>query len=121
VVQAPDEGGVEVLLAVGREDRHPFVGLDALQQIADLHVRVALVSGRDVGPFPEQRVRLVEEQDGSAFRGFVEDPAQSADRKYKRRSRYVREVRILSTRNRASGAGPTSGKPLAWSLGANAS
>ena len=38
------------------------VGLEPLQQVGDLDVRVPVVGVADLGPLAEQRVRLVEEQ-----------------------------------------------------------
>ena len=53
-------------LHVGREDREAAVGLHPLQQVADLDVRVAVVAVLDLAALAEERVGLVEEQDGAA-------------------------------------------------------
>ena len=49
------------------------VGLQPLQQVADLDVGVAVVGVLDLGAAPEQRVRLVEEQQAVAGLDLVED------------------------------------------------
>ena len=64
------------LLHVRREDRQAAVGLHALQQVADLDVRVAVVAVLDLGALAEQRVGLVEEQHRAARLGGVEDAPQ---------------------------------------------
>ena len=53
-----------------------MVCLHALQQIADLDVGVAVVAVLDLGALAEQRVRLVEEEDGPAAFGGLEHAAQ---------------------------------------------
>ena len=59
--EAADERIVEVLPQVAREDRDAVVALDALQQVADLEIRVAIMGIAHFGPLAEQRVRLVEQ------------------------------------------------------------
>ena len=67
---------VERGLAVGGQDGEAAIGLHALQQVADLDVRVAVVAVFDLGALAEERVGFVEEQDGGALFGGVEDAAQ---------------------------------------------
>ena len=49
VAQPPQEGAVEVLLAVGGQDRQALGALHAAQQVADLEVGVAVVRVADLG------------------------------------------------------------------------
>ena len=73
---APQKRRVERALHIGRQDRQTAIGFHPLQQIADLDVGVTVVAVLDLAAFAEQRVGLVEEQDGAAvFRG-VEDAPQ---------------------------------------------
>ena len=74
--QPAQERLVEVLLAVGGEDREALEALHALEQVADLEVGVAVVRVLDLGALAEQRVGLVEEQDHVGRVGGVEQPAQ---------------------------------------------
>ena len=62
-VESPLEGLVEVCAHVRREDRKPLESLDALEEVGDLDVRVAVAGIRDPRALPEERIRLVEEQD----------------------------------------------------------
>ena len=55
---------------------HALVLLHALQQVADLDVGVAVVRVPDLAALAEQRVGLVEEQDGVGGLGFGEDARQ---------------------------------------------
>ena len=61
--QPAQEGLVEVLLAIGGEDREALEALHALEQVADLEVGVAVVRVLDLGALAEERVGFVEEQD----------------------------------------------------------
>jgi hypothetical protein len=63
---------VEVLAQVGGEDRDAVEGLDALQQVGDLLVGVAVVGVLALAALAEQGVGLVEEQDPAALLGPVE-------------------------------------------------
>ena len=70
------ERAVDRVLGVRRQDREAAVGLHALEQVADLDVRVAVVAVLDLAALAEQRVGLVEEQDRPAGLGRVEHAAQ---------------------------------------------
>ena len=74
--QPAQEGRVERVLEVGGQDRQAPVGLHALEQVADLDVGVAVVAVLDLAALAEQGVGLVEEEDGAALLGGVEDAAQ---------------------------------------------
>jgi hypothetical protein len=54
----------------------PLISLHALQQVADFDVGVAVVAVLDLGALAEQGVGFVEEQDGAAVFGGVENLAQ---------------------------------------------
>ena len=71
--QPPQEGFVHGVLQVARQDGDPSVGLDALEEVADLGVGVAVARVLDLAALAEQRVRLVEQQDGASRLRRVED------------------------------------------------
>lgn len=62
-LETPGEGLVDVGFQVGREDHRAREILDALQQIRDFLIRIAVVRGVRRRPLAEQGVRLVEEED----------------------------------------------------------
>ena len=63
--------GAEVTYVSGREDRDPLERVEALQEVVDLHVRVAIDARLHLGALGEQRVGLVEpEQHLAIFGGF---------------------------------------------------
>src|SRR5262249_11933409 len=70
------ESRIERLLHVGGENRQATVGFHTLQQIAHLHVGVAVVAVLDLAALAEQRVRLVEQQDRTGCLGSLEHAAQ---------------------------------------------
>ena len=74
--EPPDEGLVDVLPEVRREDRDALVLLHPLQQVADLDVRVAVVRVLHFGALAEERIRFVEEQNRLARIRLVEDLAE---------------------------------------------
>src|SRR6266511_1207087 len=75
-VDPAEERLVHVPLQVRRHDRDAVVGLEPLQQVGDLDVRVPVVCVADVRALPEQRVGLVEEQHEVSRRGTGEDPLE---------------------------------------------
>src|SRR5439155_39260 len=62
VMKAAGEGVVEVVREVRREDGHALVRLEALEEVGDLHVRVAVPRVVHFRPLAEERVGLVEEE-----------------------------------------------------------
>ena len=58
--EPPDEGGVQVRLAVGGEHGQPVELLHLLEHVVDLDVRVPVVRVADLGPLAEKGVGLVE-------------------------------------------------------------
>ena len=68
--------GIDAGVEVGGEDGHAAEGLDALQEVIDLEACVAIDRGLDLGPLREQRVGLVEQQQGVAGVGGLEDARQ---------------------------------------------
>ena len=68
-------GSSALFMFVARIARPPIC-LHALQQVVDLDVGVAVVAVFDLAALAEQGVGLVEEQDGAAIFGGVEEPAQ---------------------------------------------
>ena len=71
--QPPHERGVHVALQVRGQDGDAVVGLEPLEQVADLDVRVAVVRVLDLGAAAEERVGLVEQQQAVAGLDLVED------------------------------------------------
>src|SRR5262245_22536730 len=71
-MEAPYECLVHVLSEVGRQNDDAFVFLHPLQQITDLDVGVAIMGVFDLAPFSEQRIRLIEEQNGIGRFGLDE-------------------------------------------------
>jgi len=55
------------------EDRQPAVFLHALQQVAHLDVRVAIVAVLHFAALPEQRIRFIEEKNGAARPRSIEN------------------------------------------------
>jgi hypothetical protein len=56
--------------------RQPLVSFDALQQVADLDVGVAVVAVAHLAALAEERIGFVEEQQDAAFFRGVEDLLQ---------------------------------------------
>src|SRR6266568_1777729 len=75
-LQPPQKRLVHVPFQVRRQDSDALVGLDALQQVTDLDVGVAIVRVFHLGPLSEQCVRLVEQQHRATPLGFAKDPSQ---------------------------------------------
>ena len=75
-VQTADKGVVHVLAQVGRQDDDTIVLLNALQEIANLDIGVAIVGVLHLRALTEQRVRFVKEQDAIAALRGIEDPLQ---------------------------------------------
>ena len=73
---SPHEGGIHVLTQVRGEHRESVVALHPLEQVADLHVGVAVVRVVDGRPAAEQRVGLVEEEHRAGGLGSIEHPRQ---------------------------------------------
>jgi len=73
VVDAPHERAVDVRLVVARQQDDAVVGLDPLEQVVDLHVRVAVGRVGDRGPVPENGVGLVEQQNRVGVFGLGEN------------------------------------------------
>src|ERR1039457_2422229 len=69
---------IDGLPLIGGQDGHAPVVLHALQQVVDLDVGVAVVAVPDLAAASEERVGLVEEQQGAALVGGVEHLAQVA-------------------------------------------
>src|SRR5215203_742993 len=61
--QPPQEGFVQILLPVGRQDGYALEPLHALQQIADLEVGIPVVGVFDLGPAAEEGIGFVKEED----------------------------------------------------------
>lgn len=74
--QATNEGGIQIAPQIRREDGQAVVLLDALQEIGDVGVGVPVVAITHPAAIAEERIRLVEEQDGAAGLDRIEDPAQ---------------------------------------------
>jgi len=70
--QPPHERAVERAFHVGGQNGQTPVRLDALEQVGDFDVGVAVVAVLDVAALAKERVRLVEQQDGAAGFGGVE-------------------------------------------------
>src|SRR5262249_56934062 len=58
------------------QDGKAAIGLHPLQQVADFDIGVAVVAVLDVAALAEQRVGLVEQEDGAAVLGGIEDAPQ---------------------------------------------
>ena len=71
--QPTAEGRVQRALVVGGQDRQPAISLHALEQVAHLDIGVTVVAVLHVAALAEQGIRFVEEQDGAAVLGGVED------------------------------------------------
>jgi len=67
---------IEAGFEVGRQDHQAVKTLDALQQIIDLEVCVAVDAALDLRPLAEERVGLVEEQHHLALFGGAKDGRQ---------------------------------------------
>ena len=69
----PEESLVDVLPQVRGEDDNALELLDALEQVTRFNVGVAVVRVLDLGALAEERVGLVEEEDGVRVFGLRED------------------------------------------------
>ena len=70
------ERRIDVRLVVRGQEADAGEGLEPLEQVVGLEVRVAIVARLHVGALAEQRVRLVEQQDRVAGLGRVEQRAE---------------------------------------------
>ena len=75
-VEAAGEGLVDVGAQVGGEDREAVEGLDALQQVRNLDVGVAVVRVTHLRALAEEGVGLVEEQHAVDPVDLGEDPLE---------------------------------------------
>src|SRR5437870_4799051 len=73
---ASQKSRIQRPLEVGRQDGQPAVGLHALQQIADLDVRVAIVAIFHFAALAEEGIGLVKQQNHATLFSGVEDSAQ---------------------------------------------
>ena len=71
-----EEGGIDRLLLVRGEDRQAVIRLDPLEQIADLDIRVSVMTVTNLGPSPEHCIRFVEEQDRARSLRRIEEPLE---------------------------------------------
>src|SRR6185437_15544492 len=76
VVHASSKGVVHITAQVGGENDDALVLLHLLQQVGDFNVGVAIVRVLHFGAFAEERVGLIEEEDGVGSLGFAEDLAE---------------------------------------------
>src|SRR5262249_17817199 len=67
---------IERAFHVRRQDREPAIRLHALQEVVDLDVGVAIVAVLHLAALPEERVGLVEEEDGATVLCRVEETAE---------------------------------------------
>src|ERR1700722_15359820 len=74
--EAALEGFIQRGLEVGSENRDALEVFHPLQQVADFDVGVAVVTIFDLGPFAEERVRFIEEQQNAALFCGIEDLPQ---------------------------------------------
>jgi hypothetical protein len=70
--QPPLKRRIRSSLEVGREDGKPAVSLRALQQITHLDVGLMVVAVLDLTSLAEQRIGLIEQQDGATVLGCIE-------------------------------------------------
>src|SRR4051812_33235228 len=75
-LQSPQERLIEVLAKVGGEDGQAVVLLHPLEEVADLDVGEAIVGILDLRALAEQRIGLVEEEDGVGLLCGGEDPLE---------------------------------------------
>src|SRR6266699_3431704 len=74
--QAAHEGSVQGILHVGGQDSKATIRLHTLQQVVNFDVGVAVVAVLDFAALAEEGVGLVEEEDGPAVFGGIEEAAQ---------------------------------------------
>ena len=67
---------VQILAQVRRQDGYPFVLLHLLQKVRHFEVRVTVMRIPHLAALAEQRIRLVEEQNGIRIRGGRENAIQ---------------------------------------------
>src|SRR6185437_10207561 len=70
------ERGIEIDAKIACEDCKAAIRLDALQQIADLNVCVAIMAVADFTASPEERVGFIEEENRAGIFRRVEDRTQ---------------------------------------------
>ena len=72
--QPPQEGRIEVLAQIRRQDSEARICLHALQQKCDLDIRVTVMSVLDFTAPAEQGISLVDEKCGAGLFSIGEDP-----------------------------------------------
>ncbi len=75
-LEAAGERVIDIAAQIGRQDDDAGKVLDALQEVADFLIGVAIVGAVDAGTLAKQGIGLIEEQDPAALFGQVEDAGQ---------------------------------------------
>ena len=78
--QAVQEGLIQVLLQFRGQNGVASVDFHSVQQVGHLHIRETLVRVDLLDPLSEQRVGLIEKQDGAGPLGCIENAAQALHR-----------------------------------------
>ena len=99
----PGKGFVHIGAQIGSQNRHPVVLLHPLQQIADFHIGVAVVGILHFRALAEDGIGFVEEEDGAAALGFVEDAPQIFFRLANKLAHNRREVQFVEVQPQIAG------------------